>query len=248
MTPVLSVHNLNKRFGSVVAANDISIDVGAGERLCLIGANGAGKTSFVNMVTGYLTPNSGRILYRGQDITRLGPREVANIGMCRSFQIPLLCAELTAFENMLVALAAARPRPACWRSARAARPAAAAHAALARFAIGDHADRAVSTLPGGVRKLLDIAMATVRDPGLLMLDEPTSGVAGDHKFETMDRVMEAMSGQDTTVIFVEHDMEIVARYATRVAAFYEGRIIADGPPAEVLAAGDVRRHVTGGKA
>lgn len=248
MSAVLSVRNLNKRFGSVVAANDISIDVGVGERLCLIGANGAGKTSFVNMVTGYLTPNSGQILYCGQDITRLGPREVANIGMCRSFQIPLLCADLTAFENMLVALAAARPRPSVWAPARGPANAARAQAALARFGIAEHADRPVSILPGGVRKLLDIAMATLRDPGLLMLDEPTSGVAGDHKFETMDRVMEAMAGRDTTVIFVEHDMEIVARYSDRVAAFYEGRIIAVGPPAEVLATPDVRRYVTGGQA
>lgn len=248
MTPVLSVRNLQKRFGSIIAAQDISIDVPAGERLCLIGANGAGKTTFVNMVTGYLTPNAGEILYRGQDITRLGPREVAKFGMCRSFQIPLLCAELTALENMLVAIAAAKPRPAFWRPARSAENVGRARELLRRFAIEDHADHAVSTLPGGVRKLLDIAMATVRDPGVLMLDEPTSGVAGDRKFETMDRIMEAMSGRDITVIFVEHDMEIVGRYADRVAAFYEGRIISAGPPADVLADAGVRRHVTGGKA
>src|SRR5690606_26007888 len=101
---------LQKRFGAVVAADDVSIAVPAGQKVSLIGTNGAGKTTFVNMVTGYLKPDAGRILLEGRDVTRLGPREITGLGVCRSFQIPQLCIELTVTENMLVALAIARPR------------------------------------------------------------------------------------------------------------------------------------------
>ena len=117
---------------------------------------------------------------------------------------------------------------------------------LARFRLSDHASRRVAELPGGVRKLLDIAMALTGSPKLLLLDEPTSGVSAEEKFPMMDTIMDAL-GQEkaTTVLFVEHDMDIVERYASRVIAFYSGRVIADGTPGEALATDDVRRYVTG---
>ena len=108
------------------------------------------------------------------------------------------------------------------------------------------ADRPISELAGGVRKLIDIAMALVRRPKLLLLDEPTSGVSAEEKFTTMDRVIHAVAPDAATIVFVEHDMEIVSRYADRVVAFYQGRILADGVPAEVLNNQEVRRYVTGG--
>jgi len=247
MIPVLSARQLNKRFGAVIAAEDLSLDIAAGQKVSLIGANGAGKTTFVNMATGYIKPDSGAIMLDGAEIGRRSPRQVARLGISRSFQIPQLFIDLTAVENLAVAIAAARPE--------ALSPTAAAEAGgrreqaielLDRFGLGGQADRPVSELAGGVRKLIDIAMALARRPKLLLLDEPTSGVAADEKFATMDRVIHAVAPDAATIVFVEHDMEIVSRYADRVVAFYSGRIIADGEPQAVLNDSGVRRHVTGG--
>ena len=247
MTPVLSVRKLNKRFGAVVAADELSLDLVAGQKVSLIGANGAGKTTFVNMATGYLKPDSGSITLDGADIGRCSPRRVAQLGISRSFQIPQLFIDLTAVENLAVAIAGARPQ--------ALSPCAPAEAGgrreqaidlLARFGLGRHADHPIAELAGGVRKLIDIAMALARRPKLLLLDEPTSGVSAEEKFTTMDRVIHAVASGAATIVFVEHDMEIVSRYADRVVAFYNGRIIADGEPQAVLRDPDVRRYVTGG--
>jgi branched-chain amino acid transport system ATP-binding protein len=245
-TPVLSARGLEKRFGAVVAADAVNIDVPAGQRLSVIGSNGAGKTTFVNMVTGYLKPDHGEIRLDGRDITRLSHRHIAGLGICRSFQIPQLCLEMTVLENLLVAVAAANGRPSLWRAADDAPHRARAEALLRRFGLAADAQRPVVELAGGVRKLLDIALALARRPKLLMLDEPTSGVSADEKFAAMDRVMEALEGEVATVVFVEHDMDIVRRFSQRVIAFYSGRVIADGNPAHVLADADVVRYVTGG--
>lgn len=243
---VLEADRLGKSFGAVVAAEDVSLAVPSGQRVCLIGSNGAGKTTFVNMVTGYLKPTSGTIRLDGQEITGLGPRQIAQRGVCRSFQIPQLCLELSAAENILVALTVARRGAiSFWRGAYDADLCDEAVAMLERFGLAAHAERPVSELPGGVRKLLDIAMALCRSPRLMLLDEPTSGVSVDEKFGMMDTVLRAMDGSGLTTLFVEHDMDIVSAYADRVVAFYSGRIIADGEPASVLADIDVRRYVTG---
>jgi branched-chain amino acid transport system ATP-binding protein len=243
--PVLRAQGVNKVFGAVVAAADIAIDIAAGERVSLIGSNGAGKTTFVNMITGYLKPDRGQILLAGRDITPLAPRAITRLGVARSFQIPQLYGELSVLDNMLVAIACHDGRLSFWRSAHRPEAVARADALLQRFRLGEHRNRRVAELPGGVRKLLDIAMALTGSPKLLLLDEPTSGVSAEEKFPMMDTIMTAL-GQDTlTVLFVEHDMDIVERHATRVVAFYSGRIIADAPPREALASDDVRRYVTG---
>jgi branched-chain amino acid transport system ATP-binding protein len=248
MKPVLSARALSKHFDGVVAAENVSIEVGAGERVGLIGSNGAGKTTFVNMITGYLKPDAGAIELEGADITALGPREIERLGVARSFQIPQLCAEMSVLDNVVMAAACAGESLSFWRPAHTGDNRARAMALLERFALAPHAERRVAELPGGVRKLLDIAMSLTRRPRLLLLDEPTSGVSVDEKFPMMETVMNALGGEATTVLFVEHDMEIVTRYASRVVAFYSGRVLADGAPATVLADADVRRHVTGGRA
>jgi branched-chain amino acid transport system ATP-binding protein len=245
---LLSARGLNKRFGAVVAAEAVNIDVPAGQRLSVIGSNGAGKTTFVNMVTGYLKPDQGSIELEGRDITQLSHRRIAGLGICRSFQIPQLCLELTVLENLLVAVAAADGTSSLWRSADGEAPRRRAEALLQRFGLADDAERPVSELAGGVRKLLDIALALARRPKLLLLDEPTSGVSADEKFDAMQRVMEALEGEAATVLFVEHDMDIVSRFSERVIAFYSGRVIADGVPAQVLSDANVIRFVTGGTA
>jgi branched-chain amino acid transport system ATP-binding protein len=246
---VLSARKLQRSFGAVVAAADIDIDVVAGERLCLIGSNGAGKTTFVNMVTGYLKPSAGTILLAGEDITQRSPREITRRGVARSFQIPQLCLHMTVLQNMLVALHCSRAHGHFLKPAGDAASLARCDRLLEEFDLAAHAERPVRELPGGVRKLLDIAMALTAQPRLLLLDEPTSGVSADEKFAVMDTVVRAIEAHEdrapVTVVFVEHDMDIVRRYASRVAAFYSGRVIADGAPGRVLDDPDVRRYVTG---
>ena len=247
MNPVLSVRRLEKRFGGVDAADALTLDIPAGQKVSLIGANGAGKTTFVNMVTGYMRPDSGAIVLDGTDIARRSPRSVAQLGISRSFQIPQLFIELTAAENLTVAISGIKPQALSLQAtAEAQGRRDKAIELLGRFGLSDLADRPISELAGGVRKLIDIAMALVRRPKLLLLDEPTSGVSAEEKFATMDRVIHAVAPDAATIVFVEHDMEIVSRYADRVVAFYQGRILADGEPADVLKDGEVRRYVTGG--
>ena len=170
----------------------------------------------------------------------------ARLGISRSFQIPQLFVELTAAENLAVAISGIGTRMSLRAPAEAQGRRDMAVELLERFGLADQADRPISELAGGVRKLIDIAMALVRRPKLLLLDEPTSGVSAEEKFKTMDRVIHAVAPDAATIVFVEHDMEIVSRYADRVVAFYQGRILADGMPADVLNNQEVRRYVTGG--
>jgi branched-chain amino acid transport system ATP-binding protein len=242
----IEAKGLCKRFGAVVAADDVTVGIGYGEIVGIIGANGAGKTTFVNMVTGYLKPDRGVILFGGVDITALPPRAVTRLGIRRSFQVAQLFPNLSVLDNVLVALACGerlRPTPAA--ILRTPARLAEARALLARLGIEAFADRPTPELPQGRRKLLDIALAMVGRSAVLLLDEPTSGISAQEKLPLMDLVMEAVAAEGAAVLFVEHDMEIVERYAPRVIAFYEGRVIADGVPATVLADADVRRWVVG---
>ncbi|MBU6456734.1 MAG: ABC transporter ATP-binding protein [Bradyrhizobium sp.] len=248
MTAILHAQGLNKRFGAVIAASDIDVSIEDGSIVGLIGGNGAGKTTFINMVTGYLKPSSGTIRYCGRDITRLGPRQITQLGICRSFQIPQLFDSLTSRENLLVALGIVVLEAKNFASSASLRTEnieAVADETLARFNLTKYRNTRVGVLPEGVRKLLDIAMAMVVKPRIVFLDEPTSGVSADQKFVIMDMVMEALRAQSVTILFVEHDMDIVSRYTHRILAFYEGRIIADGRPEAVLNDNSVRKYVVG---
>jgi branched-chain amino acid transport system ATP-binding protein len=242
MTVILETRGLTKTFGAVTAASAISLSIEEDTVVALIGSNGAGKTTFVNLVTGYLRPTSGSIRYRGKDITALQPRQVTRLGVCRSFQIPQVFDTLTAWENLLVGVGIAARH--AGKGPREA-PEDAAEAMLVRFGLDRFRGVPAAVLPEGVRKLLDIAMALVVKPRILLLDEPTSGVSSEEKFALMDLVLGAIRAERVTVLFVEHDMEIVRRYTARTVAFYEGRVIADGPTASVLEAAEVRRYVVG---
>ena len=248
MTVILETKNLERTFGAVVAASDINITIREGEVLGVIGSNGAGKTTFVNMVTGYLAPSSGQILYRGTNIAGRPTRELTKLGVCRSFQIPQLFLELSVIDNMLISLTIAKQdRPVLFKPAINDEARHDAIQILARFGIEQWAEHEVTTLPQGVRKLIDIAMATVSGPDLLFLDEPTSGVSADEKMDIMRVLIDALKTTKTAVLFIEHDMEIIETFSPRVAAFYEGTILADGPTAEVLANDKVREFVIGGE-
>lgn len=244
MTTVLEAKAVNKSFGSVTAAHDINVDVKQSERLGLIGTNGAGKTTFVNIVTGYIKPDSGSISLEGREITGHTPRSITKEGVCRSFQVPQLFLTLTTAQNLAVAIGIADGRAMSPYATIDTRMEQQIDNLLERFRLTDYRDQLVSELPGGVRKLIDIAVAVTRKPKILLLDEPTSGVAAEQKFALMDIVMSALDN-DVTVLFVEHDMDIVSRYAQRVLAFYDGRIIADDVPQAVLQNEIVRTHITG---
>ncbi|HEY7726746.1 MAG TPA: ABC transporter ATP-binding protein [Anaeromyxobacteraceae bacterium] len=246
MAGILQTRGLTRTFGAVTAAADITLDLAEHSVVGLIGGNGAGKTTFINLVTGYLKPTAGSIRFEGREITSLSPRQVTRLGVCRSFQIPQLFDSLTAWENLLVGLGIVAHGKGPFRSAlEGERPEQAADDLLARFRLGDWRDAAASVMPEGVRKLLDIAMAMVVRPRLLLLDEPTSGVSSEEKFALMDLVLPAIQAERTTVLFVEHDMEIVRRYTQRVLAFSDGRVIADGAPGAVLDDPGVRKYVVG---
>jgi branched-chain amino acid transport system ATP-binding protein len=248
MAVVLDTAKLNKKFGAVTAASNIDVNIEQHSIVGLIGGNGAGKTTFINMVTGYVKPDTGIIRYGGRDITQLGPRNITQLGICRSFQIPQLFESLTVHENLLVALGIVVLEAKRFTSAAALRSEkveVVADETLWRFGLSDYRNKPVRVLPEGVRKLLDIAMALVVKPKVLLLDEPTSGVSADQKFVIMDMMMAALRADNVTILFVEHDMEIVSRYTQRILAFYEGRIIADGAPHTVLNDADVRKFVTG---
>jgi branched-chain amino acid transport system ATP-binding protein len=235
MSAVLTVQGLQKSFGAVRAAADISLTFDPDTVVSLIGANGAGKTTFLNIVTGYLRPDGGQILFGERDIVGFSPRQITKLGISRSFQIPQLFNSLSVRENLLVAESIAATDD----------PLAATDEALTRFELAPYAAQKAGLLPEGIRKLLDVAMALSSRSKLLLLDEPTSGVSADEKFAIMDVVMGAARAAGVTVIFVEHDMDIVARFAGRVVAFYDGGIIADGLPDTVLRAENVRRYVIG---
>ncbi|HUU72314.1 MAG TPA: ABC transporter ATP-binding protein [Burkholderiales bacterium] len=247
MSVILESRALRKTFGAVTAAADINVAIEADTVVGLIGSNGAGKTTFINMVTGYLKPNSGSIRFDGRDITALGPRQITQLGICRSFQIPQLFDSLSVSDNLLVGVGIVASAGKSWKNAASTRgtPAEAVETMLKQFGLQPYRDMAAGTLPEGVRKLLDIAMAMVVRPKILLLDEPTSGVSAEEKFMLMDLVMEAVRAQKVTVLFVEHDMEVVSRYTHRVLAFSEGRIIADGEPEAVLNDTEVRKYIIG---
>lgn len=246
MSAILETRGLTRTFGAVVAAMDLNVRIDQGEVVGVIGSNGAGKTTFINMVTGYLPPSSGDILFDGRSVLGRAPRDITRLGMARSFQVAQLFPQLTVLENALVALVAAEgPRPSFFRPLNTRQRRDRADAIFAEFGIGRYRDALVSTVPQGARKLVDIAMALVSRPRMLLLDEPTSGVSSEEKFALMDTVMAVVRLHGVTVLFVEHDMEIVARYVTRLMAFYSGEIIADGPPKSVLGDARVQELVVG---
>ena len=254
MPVILNAKGLNKSFGALTAANEVNAAIEKDSVVGLIGTNGAGKTTFINMITGYIKPDRGAIEYDGRDITRLPPRDIMRLGISRSFQVPQLYGSLGVFDNMMIGLGivlanaglggffsrGSGPVPGYGKP-----PEEVAGHPLGRFGLLEYRNRNAQVLPGGARKLLDIALTMVARPRILLLDEPTSGVSAEEKFGIMQMVLEAGRAEGATVLFVEHDMEVVSRFAQRVLAFYDGRIIADAPPAVALQDSEVRRHVVG---
>ena len=243
---ILKTTDLQKSFSGIIAAKNINISVKETEIIGIIGANGAGKTVFVNMITGYLKPTSGKIEFNGNDITGIEPRDATHIGVCRSFQVSQVFMSMTVKQNLMIAMSLAKKS-----GSQLLNPiddetlSKECDKILKQYNIIKQKDLIVSTLSQGMRKLLDIAMAVVGNPKVLLLDEPTSGVSVEEKFGIMDIVISALKQSGTTVLFVEHDMEIVERYVDRVMAFYQGQIICDAPPKKALKDKKVIQYVLG---
>ena len=245
MTVLLSARGLKIAFGGLKAADGIDLDVLEGEFLAIIGPNGAGKTTFINMTTGYLRPQAGTIAYAGKSILGLTPRRIVRLGIARSFQLPQLFTEHTILENAALAIAA---RDGIWSPLTPLlRPRfrEEAEALLDRFGLLSLADRRADALNEGARKLADIAMAVALRPRLLLMDEPTSGVAAADKMAVVETLVRVLREARVTAVFVEHDMEVVARFADRVAVWGQGKIAALGPPDVVLNDPKVQQDVIG---
>lgn len=246
MANILQVSNLTKSFGTVIAASDLNVTAMAGEVIGIVGANGAGKTVFVNMITGYEKPSAGAIHFEGRDITGLPPRKITELGICRSFQVSQIFPTLSVFDNLLLALAINRTHGmALLKDIRQPGLLSEVDDLLKRFGLDEYRVRPAHELAQGVRKLLDIAMAFAARPRLLLLDEPTSGISSEEKFDFMNLVMGALARESATVFIIEHDMDIIERFVSRVLAFSQGRIICDATPQEALRDPEVVRYVLG---
>ena len=245
-SPILHTIELTKSFGMVKAADRITVQIAQGELVGIVGANGSGKTTFLNLITGYLTPDHGRIFIMGQDSTGLPPRLVTRRGLARSFQIPQLYTALSVLENLLLSLAAqAGKSTGVWMPLYRRQWLEESMDILERFGLTPYASRSVAELSEGGRKLLDVALSFALQPRLLLMDEPTSGVSIDEKFQVMDTLVGVLQQSQMTAIFVEHDMDVVQRYSRRVLVFDNGEVVADGTPNTVLAQPQVRRAVLG---
>ena len=243
--PLLTVRDLHISFGGVTAADGVDLDIARDEIVAIIGANGSGKTTFLNLCTGYIRPSQGSVHFDGRGITGLSPRAITRLGIARAFQIPQLFTAHSLIENLMLAIAA---RNGIWDGSRPLERESyrtQAQQTLALFSLSDAADWPASALPEGMRKLADIALAMALKPRLLLLDEPTSGVSAAEKFPLMDTIVQVLRREAVTALFVEHDMDVVERYAQRVLVWDAGRVIASGEPAVVLRSADVLERVIG---
>ena len=246
---LLEVKNLNKKFGSVTAANNINFKMNENEIIGVIGANGAGKTTFCNIITGYSKPDSGVIFYQGKNITKFNVQEIKNIGIHRSFQIPQVFENLGVLENIIITeLVAKNKQNSFFEDAYSKKNYQNAIKLLEKFSfdIDKFKDKAVKELPQGARKVLDILIAIIGKPKVILLDEPTSGISTDEKNVIMKNILRAIKEFNISVLFIEHDMEIVEKFSDRVVAFYNGEIIADDKPSKVFNQNNVKKFIIGG--
>jgi branched-chain amino acid transport system ATP-binding protein len=245
---VLSIERLMKRFGGLTATNDLSLSVEKGEVHAVIGPNGAGKTTLIAQLSGLLAPDSGRIVFNGQDITALPAHRRSKLGLARSFQVTSIFLTFTAEDN--VALAVQAHAGHSFRFVRAARSEAAlrepARKALASVGLEHRADVVAADLSHGEQRQLEIAMALATNPTVLLLDEPMAGM-GPEESSRMIKVLRGFKGTHT-LLLIEHDMDAVFQLADRITVLVYGQVIATGRPDEIRKNAEVKRAYLGDEA
>lgn len=244
-TPALVTRGLDKQFGSLRVAQSIDISLPRGARYALIGPNGAGKTTLINMITGMLRPDSGRILLEGADITALKPDARVKRGLTRTFQINTLFPHLTVLESVTLAVSERRGEAGNWwrRLPDYSETVDEAYEILASMQLADVCLQPTHSLAYGQQRLLEIALALATKPRILLLDEPAAGVPRGESsalFEAIARLPE-----DITVLFIEHDMDIVFRFASRIIVLVGGAVLVEGTPQEISSDPQVREVYLG---
>lgn len=243
---VLEVRNLTKTFGGVVAVDHIDFDLGAGELLAMIGPNGAGKTTCFNMLNGQVRPDVGSIMFDGQDLVGLGPKRIWRLGVGRTFQITQTFPSMTVRENVQTALLSHHHGiMKIWQPARR-KHTQAADALLAKVGMTDQAERAASVLAYGDLKRLELAIALANAPKLLLMDEPTAGMASSERAALMQLIAKVVVEEGVSILFTEHDMDVVFEHAHRIMVLNRGSLIAEGTADDVRANSLVREVYLGG--
>jgi branched-chain amino acid transport system ATP-binding protein len=237
---VLAIRSLSKAFGGVRAVNEVSFDVGRGEFLAMIGPNGAGKSTCFNMINGQLSPDSGEILLEGRNIAGREPREVWRLGVGRTFQVAATFGSMTVAENVQMALISyANETFNLWRRAGDLHRDRALEL-LAQVGMRDAADRPSRELAYGDVKRIELAIALANEPRLLLMDEPTAGMAPRERNELIALVKRLVVDRGISVLFTEHSMDVVFAYADRIIVLARGRVIADGDAAAIRDHAQVR--------
>jgi len=236
----LAARGLNKSFGSLVVAADVALSLPAGVRYALIGPNGAGKTTLINLMTGMLQPDAGSIFLGDDDITALAPNQRVRRGLVRTFQINSLFPHLTALESVTLAVCERRRvAETWWRPLTAYRDEIdEAHGILSSLTLAPVCHRLTRELAYGQQRLVEIALALATRPKVLLLDEPAAGVPREESRELFAAI--AGLSRDITVLFIEHDMDLVFRFASRVIVLVGGRVLVEGTPGEIAADPRVR--------
>lgn len=245
MAKLLIVRDLSKSFGGVKAVSDVSFELDEAEMVAIIGPNGAGKSTCFNMLGGQLAPDAGSITLKGRSVGGMPPREIWRLGVGRTFQVASTFGSMTVCENVQMALASL--------NADTARPWKGIHdlhrdeaiRLLERVEMIEHADRSCATLAYGDVKRVEIAIALANAPSLLLMDEPTAGMAPQERFGLMKLVTSVVAERKVAVLFTEHDMDVVFGYAQRIVVLDRGRIVAAGTPGEVRASEKVRQIYLG---
>jgi len=233
MTIVLETVNLEKRFGGIVATNDVSLKVDKGARHALIGPNGAGKTTIINLLTGVLAPTAGKILLDGNDITNVSAHARVRLGIARTFQINQLFPDLSPLDTLGLAVSERLGAGHDWWRIVGTKSQVIDEviALLEQFHLVDVMDERTAILPYGKQRLLEIAVAIACKPRVLLLDEPAAGVPEDERHDILSTV--AALPADVTVLLIEHDMDLVFSFADRISVLVNGALFVDGKPDEV---------------
>jgi branched-chain amino acid transport system ATP-binding protein len=236
-TIILETQNLRREFGALVAVEDVSLRVKAGSLHSIIGPNGAGKTTFFNLLSGNIPPTSGRVLLRGKDITNLPLHRTAHLGIGRSFQITNIFPNLTVLENIrLAAQALGRDNFRLFRSHRAfVKYEDRAWDVIEQVGLVDEALLPARTLPHGAQRKLELGMILAPDPEILLLDEPTAGMASEQVPELMALIQQVQAAGHKTVMLVEHNMNVVMSVSDTITVMHHGSVLAAGTPAEISA-------------